>query len=98
MDNDRVTKHAKYFKENEILPIPELVEAMEPKTMSFVVTDLRTRGFTGLKKESFEEVLKTAGILAMYFYRGRFATRDVLLPSEDIAKKLATNNITTKYF
>ena len=32
-DNDRVTKYAKYFKDNEILPIPELVEAIEPKTV-----------------------------------------------------------------
>ena len=32
-DNDRVTKYAKYFKENKILPIPELVEAVEPKTL-----------------------------------------------------------------
>ena len=61
-DNDRVTKYAKYFKDNEILPTPELVEAVEPKTLSFVVTDVRTRRLAGLKKGSFEEVLKTAGI------------------------------------
>ena len=30
---DRVEKYAKYFKNNEILPIPELVEAVEPKTV-----------------------------------------------------------------
>ena len=60
-----------------------------------MVTDLRTRRLASLKKESFEEVLKTAGIPGRYFYRGSFATWDVLLPSEVIAKKLATNNITT---
>ena len=97
-DNDRVTKYAKYFEDNEILPIPELVEAVEPKTLSLVVTNLRTRRLAGLKKESFEEVLKTAGIPGKYFYRMSFATWDVLLPSEDRAKKLATNNITAKYF
>ena len=97
-ENDRVRKYAKYFKENEILPIPELVEAVEPKTLSFVVTDLRTRRLAGLKKESFEELLQTAGIPGKYFYRRSFATWDVLLPSEEIAKKLSTQNITTKYF
>ena len=35
---DRVEKYEKYFKDGEILPIPELVEAVEPKTLSFVVT------------------------------------------------------------
>ena len=63
-----------------------------------MVTDLRTRRFAGLKKKSFEEVLKTAGIPGRYFYWRSFATWDVLLPSEDITKKLATNNITTKFF
>ncbi len=48
-ENDRVTKYSAYFKENEILPIPELVEAVEPKTLSFVVTDLRTRRLAGQK-------------------------------------------------
>ena len=97
-ENDRVTKYSAYFKENEILPIPKLVEAVEPKTLSFVVTDLMTRRLAGLKKEAFEELLKTAGIPGKYFYRRSFATWDVLHPTEEIAKKLATSNITTKYF
>ena len=75
-----------------------MVEAVEPKTLSFVVTDLRTRRLAGLKKEAFEELLKTAGIPGKYFYRRSFATWDVLLPTEEIAKKLARSNITTKYF
>ena len=97
-DNDRVQKYAKYFRDNEILTIPELVEAVEPHTLSFVLTDLRTRRLAGLKKETFEEVLKTAGIPGRYFHRRSFATWDVLLPSEDLVKKLATNNIMTKFF
>ena len=55
------------------------------------------RRLTGLKKETFE-VIKTRGIPGKYFYRRSFATWDVLLPLEEIAKKLATKNITTKYF
>ena len=94
-ENDRINKYAKYFKENEILPIPELVQAVESKTLSFVITDLKTRRLTGLKKETFEEVIKNAGIPGKYFYRRSFATGDVLLPSEEIAKKLATKKKTT---
>ena len=40
---DRAEKYTNYFKEGEILPIQELVEAVEPKTLSFVVTDLKTK-------------------------------------------------------
>ena len=49
---DRVEKYAEYFKQNEILPIPELVKAVEPKHLSFVVTDLRTRRLAGIKKRN----------------------------------------------
>ena len=40
---DRVEKYEQYFKDGEILPIPELVEAVEPKTLYFVVTDIKTK-------------------------------------------------------
>ena len=88
-ENDRVTKYAEYFKNNE---------RRLSLRLSFIGTDLRTRRLAGLKKEVFEELLKTAGIPGKYFFRRSFATWDVLLPTEDIAKKLATSNITTKYY
>ena len=53
---DRVEKYEKYFKDGEILPIPELVEAVEPKTLSFVVTDIKTKRLAGIKKETFEDL------------------------------------------
>ena len=67
-------KYAPYFKNNEIPPIPELIEAVEPKTLFFVVTDLKTRRLAGIKKEAFEEVLRTVGIPCRYFCRRSFAT------------------------
>ena len=95
---DRVEKYEKYFKDGEILPIPELVEAVEPKTLSFVVTDIKTKRLAGIKKETFEDLLKTASIPGKYFCRRSFATWDVLLPSEEVAKSLAGGNITTRFF
>ena len=95
---DRVEKYEKYFKDGEILPIPELVEAVEPKTLSFVVTDIKTKRLAGIKKETFEDLLKTANIPGKYFCRRSFATWDVLLPSEEVAKSLAGGNITTRFF
>ena len=97
-ERDRVEKYAKYFKGNEILPIPELVEKLTPRTLSLVVSDLKTKKLVGLKRETFEELVKKARIPCQYFCRKSFATWDVLFPTEDQAAKLAANNISTKYF
>ena len=72
----------------------ELVEAMEPKTLSFIISDLRTRQ----KKDTFKELLKTMDIQCRYFCRQSFAIWDVLLPSENLVKKLARDTITTNFF
>ena len=53
----------------------------------------------GLKKDKFEEILKAAGIPARYFCRRSFVTRDILLLSQELAIKLASNSsITTKQY
>ena len=49
---DGVEKYAQYFKGNRILPIPELVEAVQPKTLSLIVSDIKTRRLVGLKKKT----------------------------------------------
>ena len=97
-ERDSIEKYANYFKDGEMLPIPELVQAVEPKTLSFVVTDLKTKRLARLKKETFEDLLKTANIPGKYFCCRSFATWDVLHPSEEVAKKLAGGNITTRFF
>ena len=90
-------KYEKYFQGNRILPIPELVQEVQPKKISFVVTELKTRRLAGIKKDCFEQLLKAAGIPAKYCRRS-FATWDVLLPTDELATKLAGGNITSKYF
>ena len=97
-ERDRVGKYAKYFKGNEILPIPEIVEKLTPRILSLVISDLKTKRLVGLKKETFEELLRKAGIPCQYFCRKSFATWDVLLSTEDQAAKAAASNITTKHF
>ena len=97
-EKDRVGRYAKYFKGNEILPIPEIVEKITPRILSLVVSDLKTKRLVGLKKETFEELLRKAGIPCQYFCRKSFATWDVLLPSEEQAAKAAANDIVTKHF
>ena len=92
----RPEKYAQYFQGNQILPIPEFVEA---KTLSLIIIDIKTRRLAGLKKDKFKELLEAAGILARYFCRCSFATWDILLPSQELATKLAGNSsITTKHY
>ena len=97
-ERDRVGKYAQYFKGNEILPIPEIVQQMEPRILSLVISDLKTKRLVGLKIETFEGLLRKAGIPCQYFCRGSFATWDVLLPTEEQAVKAAASNIMTKHF
>ena len=91
-------KYTKHFKGNEILPIPEIVEKLKPRILSLVISDLKTKRLVGLNKETFEELLRKAGIPCQYFCRKSFATWDVLLPTEEQAAKTAATNIITKNF
>ena len=94
----RVGKYAPDFKGIEILPIPELVTEVEPKILFYIIKDLRTKRLAKIRKDTFEELLKSAGIPCRYFCRQSFPTWDVLLPSEELAMKLAGSNVTTKHF
>ena len=97
-EKDRVGKYAQYFKDNEILPIPEIIEKLEPRILSLVVSDLKTRRLVGLKKEAFEDLLRKAGVPCQYFCRRSFATWDVLQPTKEQTRKAATTAITIKFF
>ena len=66
-EKNRVGKYAEYFKGNEILPIPEIVQKLEARILSLVVTDLKTRRLVGLKKEGFEDLLRKTGVSCQYF-------------------------------
>ena len=97
-EKDRVSKYADNFKGNEILPIPEILQKIEPRIVLLVVTDLKSRRLVGLKKEGFEDLLRKAGVPCQYFCRKSFATWDVLFPSSDQAAKVASSNINAKFF
>ena len=104
-EKDRVGKYVAYFQGTTILSILDLVAAVEHRTLSLIVTDLRTRRLAGLKKrilrgashagfkkESFGEHPMLVFLPAKLRHLGCPAA------SEDLASKLAGNNITTKYF
>ena len=95
---DGVEGYEKCFKDGEVLPVPELVGAVEPRTLSFVVTDIGTGRLAGMGEETFEDLLKAAGVPGRCFCRGGFAAWDVLLPSEEVTKGLAGGGIATRFF
>ena len=97
-ERDQVDKYAEYFKGNEILPNPEIAKSIEPRILSLVITDLKTRRVARLKKEAFEEPLRTAGIPCQYSCRQSFTTWDILLPTEEHVARTVATNITTKFF
>ena len=63
-----------------------------------MITDLKNKRLAGIRKDTFEELLKSAGIPCRYFYWQSFATWNVLLPSEELIKKLTRINVTIKNF
>ena len=64
-DRDRASEYAQCFHGNVILPIFDISKALEPWILFLVVTDLKTRRLTGLKKDTFEELrLSTVNISA----------------------------------
>ena len=91
---DWVGKYAQYFEKDRILPIPELVEAVEPKNPILRHIRLDDQEIGRGKEIHIRGVLKDP---CRYFCRLKFAMWDILLPSEYLAKKLA-GNITTKFF
>ena len=97
-EKDRVSKFTDYFKGNEILPIPEILQKLEPRIVSLVVTDSKTRRLVWLKEEGVEYLLRKAGVPCQYFCRRSFATWDILLPSREQVDKVASSHITTKFF
>ena len=82
----------------EILPILELVAEVKPKTLSYIITDLRTKRLAEIRRETFKELLKSTGIPCWYFCRQSFVTWDVLLPLEELAVDLTGSNVSTKHF
>ena len=87
-----------YFQSNTILHVPDITEDLDPRIISLVVVDIRTRRFAGLKKDYFEDLMHTSGIPVQYFCRRSFEIWDVLLPTKEQAAKLAESCVNTKFF
>ena len=74
------------------------MQQLEPRILSLVISDIKTKKLVGLKKETFEELLRKGRIPCQYFCQKSFATWVFLLPTEEQAAKTAKSNIMTKNF
>ena len=97
-EKDRVVKDALYFQGNTILPIPEITDALDPRILSLVVVDIKTRRIAGLKNYTFEDLMRPAGIPGQYFCRRSFVTWDVLLPTKEQVSNLPEICIQTQSY
>ena len=95
---DGVERYEGCFKDGEVLPVPELVGAVGPGTLSFVVADIGTGRLAGIGRETFEDLLGAAGVPGRCFCRKGFAAWGVLLPSEEVARGLAGCGIAARFF
>ena len=87
----RVGKYTSYFQGNIILPIPEITASLE-----LVLVEIKSKRMAGLKRDSFMELLRIAGILALYFCRRILATWDVLLPPPKTLQPNCTRIVLTQ--
>ena len=85
-------RYEKYFQVNRILPIPELVHEVQPKIISFVVTDLKTKRLAGIKKDTFEG----SGGVSLLIGRGLDADVDVVFA--DDGGRLVVADVAVKSF
>lgn len=84
------------FKENEFLTIEEAFMAVKKKTVSLLTSDIKSRKLIGVSRETMEEVLKVLQISPKVLARRSNAMWDILLPTEQDAKQIAGNILTTK--
>ena len=96
-ERSKAGKYTQYFQGNTIFPTPEVIKSLEPKILSLVITDLRTKTLARLREEKFNDLLQTCEIPCRYFCRQSYATWDILLPTETQVKKLAEHIITKFY-
>lgn len=84
------------YSKNELLPVPSLLEAVNTKTIPLLATNVKTHKLSAVNRDCREEALKILNIGAKVLARRSNAMWDILFATEDSAKALAGNILTTK--
>lgn len=79
-----------------IMPIIQVaLQAVNTRTISLPTSDIKTWKLIGVSREVMEDALKALQINPKMFERRTNALRDILLQTEDQAKKLASSVLNT---
>lgn len=85
-----------YISGNELLTIPSLLEAVLTRTITLLMTDVKTRKLTDVSREIMEEALKNLNIASKVLTRRVNTMLDILLTTVKETKALAGSILTTK--
>lgn len=55
-------QYGKIVTENELLPVPSFLDEVNTKPISLLTTDVKSRKFIGVNRESTEEALKSLNV------------------------------------
>ena len=83
-------KHLPLIQGNHILTSPEIATSIVPRTLDFITRDLQSRRIVSLTDATFEAAMKAMGIPIRLFAKTGFGKWNILLPSEEEAKKYAS--------
>lgn len=89
-------KYVPYTNRNELMTIPEALEAVATLTIYLLTTDLTTRQLIDVSRDTMEEALKGLQIQATVHARHPNAMWDALMASEQEAKKSVGSVLITK--
>ena len=74
------------------------IKTVEPRILSFIISDVKTNELVSITKEQFEELLLSNRVPCKCYRRCSFAKWSVVMSTEEEAKKLSEQNIVTEFF
>lgn len=89
-------KYEQFTNGTDLLTIQEAFDSVNVRIISLLTADIKSRSLTGVSRETMEEALKSLNITAKILARRTRALWDLLMASEEEARKLAGTVLTSK--
>lgn len=82
------SQYENFVSDNELIPVPSLLETVNTKIISLLTTNIKSSKLIGSSREIMEDALKCLNIGTKVLTRRSNAMWDILLQTEDVAKVL----------
>lgn len=89
MSKRHESQYENFVSDNELIPMPSLLETVNTKIISLLTTDIKSSKLIGVSREIMEDALKSLNIGTKVLACRSNAMWDILLQTEDVAKALA---------